>query len=29
MNDKCQTLKPLGRLCMTIGELPASYLEVH
>ena len=27
MNDKCQTLKPLGRLCMTIGQLPASYVE--
>ena len=27
MNEKCQTLKPLGRLCMTIGELPSSYVE--
>ena len=27
MDEKCQTLKPLGRLCMTIGQLPASYVE--
>ena len=27
MNEKPQTLKPFGRLCMTIGQLPASYVE--
>ena len=27
MNEKPQTLKPLGKLCMTIGQLPTSYVE--
>ena len=27
MNDKPKTLTPFGHICMTIGQLPASYVE--